>query len=138
MTTAPGLRPHLREAKRLLAEGRDELARRHAEGMPGVEVCAALADLFDRLILELYQVALEDLGQAALDGWGGRVALVPHGGYGRRDVAPFSDVDLMLLVAPAIIEQVAPLAQRMLRDLFDVGLVVGQSVRTPLVAWRLA
>src|SRR5487761_333381 len=102
MSTAPGLRPHLREAKRLLAEGREELNRRHAEGSPGGEICAALSDLFDRLILEIYEVALEDLGQSGPDGLQARLALVPHGGYGRRDVAPHSDVDLMLLVDPAV------------------------------------
>ncbi|HVX12269.1 MAG TPA: [protein-PII] uridylyltransferase [Pirellulales bacterium] len=138
MTSPPGLRPHLREARRFLAEGRTELGERHAQGAPGVEISAALTDLFDRLILELYEVALEDLGQAGPEGWSSRVALVPHGGYGRRDVAPYSDVDLMLLVDPAVEAQVAPLAQRMLRDLFDVGLVVGQSVRTPIEAWKLA
>ena len=138
MSTASGLRAHLREAKRLLAEGREELRRRHATGTSGIQLSADLTDLFDRLILELYAVALEDLGQLGGDGWAGRVALVPHGGYGRCDVAPYSDVDLMLLVDPSVAQHVAPLAQRLLRDLFDVGLVVGQSVRTPIEAWRLA
>ncbi|HWB13016.1 MAG TPA: [protein-PII] uridylyltransferase [Pirellulales bacterium] len=138
MSSAPGLRPHLREAKRLLAEGREELNRRHAEGSPGAEICAALSDLFDRLILEIYEVALVDLGQAGPDGLSSRLALVPHGGYGRRDVAPYSDVDLMLLIEVGAQEQVAPLAQRLLRDLFDIGLNVGQSVRTSNEAWQLA
>src|SRR5579872_4780009 len=101
MSIAPGLRPHVREAKRLLAEGREQLNRRHAKGSPGVEICAALSDLFDCLILELYEIALVDLGQSGPDGLKARMALVPHGGYGRRDVAPYSDVDLMLLVDPA-------------------------------------
>ena len=138
MSTAPGMRPHLREAKRLLAEGRGELNRRHAEGSPGTEICAALSDLFDRLILEIYEVALFDLYQAGPDGLPSRMALVPHGGYGRRDVAPYSDVDLMLLIDVNAQEQVAPLAQRLLRDLFDIGLNVGQSVRTANEAWQLA
>ncbi|HQU41875.1 MAG: [protein-PII] uridylyltransferase [Planctomycetia bacterium 21-64-5] len=138
MSIAPGLRPHLREAKRLLAEGREELKRRHEQGASGSEIGAALSDLFDQLILELFQVALEDLGQTGPEGLAARMALVPHGGYGRRDVAPYSDVDLMLLVDKAARAEVAPLAQRMLRDVFDVGLTVGQSVRTPAEAWRLA
>jgi [protein-PII] uridylyltransferase len=138
MSIAPGLRPHLREAKRLLAEGREELNRRHAEGSPGAEICSALSDLFDRLILEIYEIALVDLGQAGPDGLQARLALVPHGGYGRRDVAPYSDVDLMLLIDAGAQDQVAPLAQRLLRDLFDVGLSLGQSVRTANEAWQLA
>jgi [protein-PII] uridylyltransferase len=138
MSIAPGLRPHVHEAKRLLAEGREELSRRHAETSSGTEICAALSDLFDRLILEIYEVALEDLDQSGPDGLQARLALVPHGGYGRRDVAPFSDVDLMILIDPTAQAQVAPLAQRLLRDLFDAGLTVGQSVRTTSEAWKLA
>ena len=69
---------------------------------------------------------------------GETVALVAHGGYGRRDVAPFSDIDLMLLHSAGAERQVAPLAQRMVRDLFDAGLVLGQSVRTPAQACQLA
>lgn len=138
MMTGPGLRANLRDAKRLLAEGREELRRRHDQGVPGVEVCAGMADLFDRLVLGLFQAAVEDLSDAGIDGIASRVALVPHGGYGRRDVAPFSDLDLMLLVDPAAEQQIAPLAQRLLRDLFDAGLIVAQSVRTPNEVWRLA
>ena len=33
-------------------------------------------------------------------GFGEQIALVAHGGYGRRDVAPYRDVDLMILHAP--------------------------------------
>ena len=33
------------------------------------------------------------------------MALVPNGGFGRRDVAPYSDVDLMLLATPAAHER---------------------------------
>ena len=54
-----------------------------------------------------------------------------HGGYGRRDVAPYSDVDLMILHRRGARPRLAPLAERLLRDVFDVGLVLGHSVRTP-------
>ena len=66
------------------------------------------------------------------------VALVAHGGYGRGDVAPFSDVDIMLLHSPRISERIGGLADRLLRDVFDAGLIMGHSVRTPEQAWRLA
>jgi len=52
----------------------------------------------------------------------GRIVLVPHGGYGRRDVAPFSDVDLMVLYERSAEDLVARLAERFFRDVFDAGL----------------
>ena len=67
-----------------------------------------------------------------------RVALVAHGGYGRRDVAPYSDVDLMILHRRGAAGRVARLAERLLRDVFDAGLVLGHSVRTLRQACRLA
>jgi [protein-PII] uridylyltransferase len=65
------------------------------------------------------------------------VAFVAHGGYGRRDVAPYSDVDLMLLYAPKAGPQVSALAKRLLHDLYDAGLILGQSVRTISEACKL-
>ncbi|HEX5444102.1 MAG TPA: HD domain-containing protein, partial [Pirellulales bacterium] len=137
MTTAPGVRAEVREARRRLAEGRETLRQRHAAGAAGLEIGAGLSDLFDAIILDLFEQALDDLGDRA-EGLRGHVALAPHGGYGRRDVSPFSDVDLMLLHDGAPAARLADLAQRLLRDLFDAGLVVGQSVRTMAEAWRLA
>ena len=58
------------------------------------------------------------------------VALVATGGYGRREMAPYSDLDLMLLHDGHAGSEVADLAARLVQDLFDAGLQVGQSVRT--------
>ncbi|HEV3003651.1 MAG TPA: [protein-PII] uridylyltransferase [Pirellulales bacterium] len=135
MTVVPAMRANVRAAKERLAEGREKLRLRHERGSPGIQVSGALAELFDGVVIELFEAALGELGDMAL---GECVALVAHGGYGRRDVAPFSDIDLMLLHAPRVAGRVAPLAQRMVRDLFDAGLVPGQSVRTPAQASRLA
>ena len=77
-----------------------------------------MTDLFDTIVLELYEAALTDIGEAGPHGLATQVALVPHGGYGRRDVAPFSDVDLMILHTPAAARRVAPLAERMVRRPF--------------------
>ena len=129
---APGLRPHLTEIKQRLAEGREKLRARHAAGSPGVQVCAATSDLLDSVVLDLFDEAT--VGSSLP----GNVALVAHGGYGRRDVAPYSDVDLMILYSPGADAQVVPLAKQLMQDLFDVGLQLGQSVRTPRDACQLA
>ena len=51
---------------------------------------------------------------------------------------PYSDVDLMILHRPAAAGRLFPLAERLLRDVFDVGLVLGHSVRTVRQACTLA
>ncbi len=125
-------------AKQCLVEGQWELQRRHEAGGAGGDVCAALSDLWDQALLALTNAALDDLGCGGPDGLWRHIALVAHGGYGRRDVAPYSDVDLMILHRSAAGSRVAPLAERLLRDVFDAGLTLGHSVRTPEVACSLA
>lgn len=115
--------------------GREKLRTLHASGAPGIQVSSCLTDLIDAICLELYQTALADLGRQQRES---HLALVAHGGYGRRDVAPFSDVDLMLLLDPGSEAQVRPVAQRLTQDICDAGLTLGFSLRTPQDACRLA
>ncbi|MEN6405735.1 MAG: [protein-PII] uridylyltransferase [Thermoguttaceae bacterium] len=135
MTT---LRPNVLAAKDRLTAAHQEFQRRHEAGATGVELCAAMTDLRDRIVLELTEAALDDLHESGPRGLLSEIALVAHGGYGRRDVAPFSDVDLMILHPPGRDDRVASLAERLLRDVFDAGLCLGHSVRTPEQACRLA
>lgn len=135
MPGGPHLRPAVLAARERLAQGREKLREQHGRGSPGVQVCALLTDLLDAVVLDLYRTALADLGDPELDS---QVVLVPNGGYGRRDVAPFSDVDLLLLHAPGRLRQIKPLAARLLQDLGDSGLELGFSVRTIRDACRTA
>lgn len=132
------LRSNVLAAKERLAEGHAGFERRHRDGCSGVELCAAMCDLRDQVLVDLTEAALVDLNEAGPDGLWSEIALVAHAGYGRRDVAPYSDVDLMILHSPGVGERVAPLAERLLRDVFDTGLTLGHSVRTPEQACRLA
>lgn len=138
MTSALNLRANVVAARGRLAEGRAKLKQRHLKGSPGIQVCGALSDLLDDVVRDLFAAALADLEGRGPAPLAEQVALVPLGGYGRRDVAPYSDVDLMILHAPEAEGAVAPLAERMVRDLFDAGLALGQSVRTPALACQLA
>lgn len=56
------------------------------------------------------------------------VALVAVGGQGRRELAPHSDLDLLLLVGGA--EDGAAVADRLWYPVWDAGLKLGHSVRT--------
>lgn len=132
------LRACVLAARKRLAEGYELLRARHQAGARGVEVCAAIAALRDEVLRGLYEAALESLGEGASRSLAENIALVPCGGYGRRDVAPYSDVDLMILCAPGPIPSVGALAERLLCDVFDAGLELGHSVRTAEEACKLA
>ena len=94
---------------------------------------------------ELVGPALRSALVEAADAWlaallgdaGPGVALVATGAYGRGEPAPGSDLDLMLLHdrSPA---EVAPLAERLWRPIWDAGLRLDHSVRTVEEALEVA
>ena len=59
------------------------------------------------------------------------VALLALGGYGRKELFPYSDLDVMLLVPDSAYEQtMQEQIERFITELWDLGLNVGHSVRT--------
>ena len=137
MVTSTRLRDVVVQGRQRLADGRVKLRQQHLAGSPGIQVCSRLTDTLDQIVLSVYETALADVDR------GGELAsffaLVPHGGYGRRDVAPFSDVDLMLMRDRRVDEDRAKaLSRRIVEDLSDVGFSLGFSVRTPAEAIQFA
>ncbi len=138
MSSGATLRPSVLAAKEWLVNERAKLKEQHDRGSPGIQVCNHLADLWDQVVLRVYEESIAELPAADRQALEGKIALVAHGGYGRREVAPYSDVDLMILHSARGAKRVAPLARRMVCDLFDIGLIVGQSVRSVSEACELA
>ncbi len=58
------------------------------------------------------------------------VALVALGGYGRRELFPFSDIDLMILFRPEMRNRIERITDAVLYPLWDTGLEIGHGVRT--------
>lgn len=58
------------------------------------------------------------------------MALVALGGYGRSELFPFSDIDLLLLHEPSVEKNLEPVTEAIFYPLWDAGLEVGHSVRT--------
>ncbi len=134
----PSIRANVVAAKARLAQGYEEFKRLHQEGSAGVELCAKFAGLRDAVLLDLIRDALIDLNESGAKGLLSQIALVANGGYGRREVAPFSDVDLQIFYPLGLGTRVAPFAERLLRDVFDAGLILGHGVRTPEQTCRQA
>ncbi len=138
MSAGHQMRPSVVRSRQLLAEGREKVRAQHERGTLGIQVCAHLTDLFDTVVLDVFEAALEDLDPDVAQQLRAGISLVPHGGYGRRDASPFSDVDLMLLYTKQVAKLVQPLARRLQMDLTDAGLALGFNPRTPSQAVSLA
>jgi len=105
---------------------RDALVRRPGRYGPGRR--AALSLLTDGWLDALFQEA----AAGATD-----LCLVAVGGYGRQELAPGSDIDLLLLHRGTA-AQVAPIADRIWYPIWDAGIALDHSVRTVAEARRLA
>jgi [protein-PII] uridylyltransferase len=114
------------------------IAAQHASGAPGAQTCGLATDLCDEVVRGVWQGILAALPAEDAAAIARHASLVAHGGYGRREMAPDSDVDLMILHDGRAARLVAEVARRLLQELFDAGLQVGQSVRTVAEAVRLA
>lgn len=134
----PRLRSSVLAVREQLAEGRQRLREQHDRGLDGAHVCAKFTSLADAAIMRLYEDALSELSQADALTLRENVTLVAHGGYGRRQQAPYSDVDLMVLHQGKVDALLTDLARRMTQDIFDVGIQLGQSLRTISQAVQLS
>jgi [protein-PII] uridylyltransferase len=85
---------------------------------------ANLARLVDRTLIELWDAHALPKG----------AALVAVGGYGRGELFPHSDIDVLLLlpVSPSIAgdESLAPSVESFISSCWDIGLEIGSSVRS--------
>lgn len=109
--------------KDALAHGRALLQEFHLNGgAPAVQV-AHHTWLIDKLL----EVAFETAGQTypTRDG----AALIAVGGYGRAELHPYSDIDLLLLLEGRVNDDTTAFAEHLVRFLWDIGLEVGHSVR---------
>ena len=59
-----------------------------------------------------------------------RMSLIALGGYGREELFPYSDIDLMLLYDEGTEEQLNEVAEAIFYPLWDAGLDVGHGVRS--------
>lgn len=114
----------------LLNEQRHAIAHRLMDGASGAEIVAAYTDLVDGLIIGRYRNAVRKGGEALTAAGFQHCCLVALGGYGRRELAPHSDIDLMVLYRDEAADVVAELVREVLHPLWDVGFQIGHSVRT--------
>src|SRR6266496_3926103 len=117
--------------KKFLKVEEYRLRLKHQAGGGGREICARRAELVDVLLQYVFGAAATSArGNGAAEV---PLALIALGGYGRGELNPFSDIDVMLLhhqekkgISPHLEEMV----QQVLYLLWDSGFKVGHSTRS--------
>src|SRR5262245_1419184 len=114
--------------RRFLKIETERLRIRHRFGLAGEEIAVGRAFVMDLVVRNAAQLVARELAGADEEppGW----AVVALGGYGRRELAPYSDVDLLFLRGRSTHEFSKRLAERVLYLLWDAGLTVGHSFRS--------
>lgn len=106
---------------------------RHAiitdERLGGVEACRELSDATDAWLRDVFAEAIREVPGAE------NVALIAVGGYGRRELAPYSDLDVLLVHKS--VNNISDIAARIWYPVWDAGLKLGHAVRTPKETIRL-
>jgi [protein-PII] uridylyltransferase len=111
-----------------LAQNVDFLKAAHLGGASGQQSVQAYANFMDGFLSTIFRLAVDDAkkeGPAA-----GPIVLVALGGYGRGELGPLSDLDLMVIYDGEMGPFVQRVTQGLLYTLWDLGLTVGHSVRS--------
>ncbi len=122
-----------------LEAGRAEVRRRFEAGgaaagpaRPGSGGARAVRDncfLIDQILRAAYDQAARHY-PLANPSEGERLAMIAVGGYGRGEMAPFSDVDILFLLPYKMTPRSEQVIESVLYLLWDLGLKVGQAVRS--------
>ena len=107
--------------RELLRSAHEELKARFLASEPVEELVHSRAALVDTVLREAWSRHC-----AALPGW----ALVAVGGYGRAELHPCSDIDILLLAPRSPDPRGGGAIEALVAFLWDIGLEVGHSVRT--------
>lgn len=109
--------------KELFKQEYDAIFRFHRAGADGITIASELSELVDRTLTSLWS-ELPDESRSTF-------AVVALGGYGRYEMAPHSDIDVMVLFEDEAAKKLnSEAAQKFLHSMWDLGFDVGHSVRT--------
>jgi [protein-PII] uridylyltransferase len=101
-------------------------------------VVRATTAAVEKLLRRIYADALADRSADERSAAESSVALVAVGGFGRRELCPYSDVDLLILHDGGAAAPVEPFIAEFVRGVWDAGLSLGQNVGPPKALAALA
>ncbi|RKF15514.1 [protein-PII] uridylyltransferase [Alginatibacterium sediminis] len=114
--------PSIKDCKQFLSDDLEWSENQFDLGVNVYDLVLHRAAQMDLLLVQLWQ----DLGLAQHDG----LSLIAVGGYGRGELHPHSDIDILVLTQDALPPKLAESLSAFITLLWDLRLDVGQSVRT--------
>ena len=125
--------------KTAFMRGWTEVRRRFEEdGASSRDVARANTLLVDQLVRSIYDFSLANVYPLANPTTGEVMSISATGGYGRGELAPYSDIDLMFLVPYKLTAHSEQVVEYILYMLWDLGLKVGHATRSIDEAIRLS
>jgi [protein-PII] uridylyltransferase len=130
--------PDLKRLARVYVEkGRAALFERHRSGAGGLEIVSAWSTVMDHLIRHLYS-AIGAECSSRLPENKPSFALIAQGGYGRGELNPHSDIDLLFLYSRKISPFVQAVTEKLQHTLWDAGMEPAHATRSIADCIRLA
>ena len=130
--------PFLAPLRAALAAGRAEIRRRFEAAADGDAASREHCFLMDQLIRALFDLVTNEIYPLANPTSGERLAIVAVGGYGRGELAPYSDIDLLFLLPYKQTPHTEQVVEYLLYLLWDLGLKIGHATRSVAECLRQA
>src|SRR5262245_12906387 len=108
---------------------RAELYQEFKSGTSGLTLVGNFTETVDKALVELFQEAHARLSRERT-GEAKPCVFAAVGGYGRRELFPYSDLDLLFIYSAESDSYIEGIAQAVLYSLWDSGLEVGHSIRS--------
>jgi [protein-PII] uridylyltransferase len=124
--TGPGTSGAKGELQRI----RDRAGELRSNRAAGVQVATYLSGQIDDLIVRLVEQRLGALDEKTRQRLQHNSCIIAVGGTGRGDLAPYSDADLLFLYQRSVTKEFSELTSNVVRDCWDSGLKLGQSLHT--------
>jgi [protein-PII] uridylyltransferase len=115
----------------------EELAQRNLDGASGAEIVAEYTAAVDAMVRAVFRYADAEHSRR-FPRLSQKLAVVARGGYGRAELNPHSDIDLLFLHDYKRGPYAEIVAEIMLHVLWDAGLTVGHSMRNARECARMA
>jgi [protein-PII] uridylyltransferase len=113
-----------------LGHGQTEIRARFETGGSATHCIAEQCFLIDQLVRVLFDFVLEHVYPLPNPTQGEKLAIVAVGGYGRGEMAPYSDVDLLFVMPYKRTPHTEQVVEYLLYLLWDLRLKVGHATRS--------